>query len=107
MLPLPNEYGTPAYKLARRTSPETSKTAARSVNTTKLETMVLEIIAAFGAGGCISDDVRAVAADRGVTSYSSVTARYRALEDKGLIEFTGDKRLGNSGRPQRVMRATA
>jgi hypothetical protein len=69
--------------------------------------MVVEIIRSFGMEGCISDDVRQAAALQGVTSYSSVTARYRALEDKGLIEYPGSKRPGISGRAQRVMRVSA
>jgi hypothetical protein len=36
--------------------------------------------------------------------YSSITARYRALLDKGFIEVTGVKR-GRFGRNQRIMRA--
>jgi hypothetical protein len=36
--------------------------------------------------------------------YSSITARYRALLDKDLIEVSGVKR-GKFGRNQRVMKA--
>jgi hypothetical protein len=36
--------------------------------------------------------------------YSSITARYRALLDKGFIEVSGVKR-GRFGRNQRIMRA--
>jgi len=35
--------------------------------------------------------------------YSSITARYRALLDKDLIEVTGVKR-GKFGRNQRIMK---
>jgi len=36
--------------------------------------------------------------------YSSITARYRALLDKGFIEDTGERRKGRSNKNQRVMR---
>jgi len=36
--------------------------------------------------------------------YSSITARYRALLDKGFIEVSGVKR-GKFGRNQRIMKA--
>jgi hypothetical protein len=71
-----------------------------------LEDMVLSVIRGFGSRGCISDDVREAMAREGVTSYSSVTARFKALADAKLIYFTGETRPGNTGRPQRVMAAT-
>jgi len=38
-----------------------------------------------------------------VSSYSSVTARYKALKDKGLVLLNGERRPGRSGRNQSVM----
>ena len=70
-----------------------------------LEDQVLRVIRSFGTEGCISDDVREAMAKEGVTSYSSVTARFKALADAKLIYFTGQTRPGNTGRPQRVMAA--
>ena len=49
----------------------------------------------------ISDEVRAAMPD--VSSYSSVTARYKALKDKGLVLLSGERRPGRSGRNQSVM----
>jgi len=37
--------------------------------------------------------------------YSSITARYRSLLDKGFIVDTGERRKGQSGRAQRVLKA--
>lgn len=96
-------FGTSAKKLARSNDPDTSKDAASSVDSTKLEAMVYEAISRFGEAGCISDEIRDLFPDM---PYSSVTARYRALLDKGFIIDTGARKPGKSGRSQRVMKAT-
>ncbi len=93
-------FGTPAFKLARREDPTTSHQAAQAVDTTKLETLVYEAIKGF-PDGCISDEILEMYPNY---PYSSITARYRALLDKGLIEVSGVKR-GRFGRNQRVMKA--
>jgi hypothetical protein len=93
-------FGTPAFKLARREDPTTSHQAAQAVDTTKLETLVYEAIKGF-PDGCISDEILAMYPNY---PYSSITARYRALLDKDLIEVSGVKR-GKFGRNQRVMKA--
>ena len=93
-------FGTPAFKLARREDPVTSHQAAQAVDSTKLEQMVYEAIKSHPEG-CISDEILAMYPQY---PYSSITARYRALLDKGFIEVTGVKR-GRFGRNQRVMRA--
>ncbi len=92
-------FGTDDYKLFRPDSPETSKQAARSIDTSRLEQLVYETIKGYGASGCISDDVRAT---HPTLAYSSVTARFKALAEKGLIRYDG-RRKGASGRSQRVM----
>jgi hypothetical protein len=91
-------FGTPAFKLARRQDPVTSHQAAQVVDTTKLEQMVYEAIKSF-PDGCISDQILDKYPQY---PYSSITARYRALLDKGLIEVSGVKR-GKFGRNQRIM----
>ena len=100
---------TEIYTLYRRDAEETSIEAAEKLDTTKLETIVLGAIKSF-PHGCISDQVRWYCAQHhNVLSYSSVTARYKALKEKGLIEYLMDeegnhvKRAGNSGRNQKVM----
>ena len=93
-------FGSPAFKLVRKEDPATSHQAAQVVDTTKLEQMVYEAIKRHPEG-CISDQILEMFPNY---PYSSITARYRALLDKGLIEVSGVKR-GRFGRNQRVMRA--
>lgn len=97
----PIPFGTDAARLCRAESPDTSRAAAFAVDTTRLEAMVYEAVLSFPVG-CIQDDVLARFRD---LPYSSVTARFRALLDKGLIVDTGDRRCGRSGRSQRVLMA--
>jgi hypothetical protein len=93
-------FGTAPFKLVRNQDPTTSHQAAQAVDTTKLEQMVYEAIKSHPEG-CISEEILAMYPN---FPYSSITARYRALLDKGFIEVTGVKR-GRFGRNQRVMKA--
>ncbi len=93
-------FGTAPFKLVRNQDPATSHQAAQAVDTTKLEQMVYEAIKGF-PDGCISDEILAMYPNY---PYSSITARYRALLDKDLIEVSGVKR-GKFGRNQRIMKA--
>ena len=93
-------FGTPAFKLVRKEDPVTSHEASQAVDSTKLEQLVYEAIKGF-PNGCISDDLLAMFPQY---PYSSITARYRSLLDKGYIEIIGT-RTGKSGRNQRVMKA--
>jgi hypothetical protein len=93
-------FGTEPFKLVRSQDPVTSHEAANLVDTTKLERIVYEAIKSF-PDGCISDDVLAMFPQY---PYSSITARYRSLLNKGYIEINGT-RTGRSGRNQRVMKA--
>jgi hypothetical protein len=93
-------FGTEPFKLVRNQDPTTSHQAAQAVDTTKLEQMVYEAIKSHPEG-CISDEILQMYPNY---PYSSITARYRALLDKDLIEVTGVKR-GKFGRNQRVMKA--
>jgi hypothetical protein len=95
-------FGTDPKHLVRRNDPDTSHIAADSVDTSKLEGLVYETIKRYGKTGCISDQIRMQFPK---LPYSSITARYRALLDKGYIEDTGERRKCISGRSQRVMRA--
>jgi hypothetical protein len=85
--------------LARRTDPDTSKMAAKSVKPS-LEDVVLQAIRSF-PNGCIADEV----VDHTGLRWGSVTARFKPLINKGLIEDTGERRRGASGRSQRVLKA--
>ena len=94
-------FGTPAFKLVRKEDPTTSHEAAQVVDTTKLESLVYEAIKGFPEG-CISDQVLELFPQY---PYSSITARYKSLLDKGFIEIVGVK-VGRSGRKQRLMKAS-
>ncbi len=96
-------FYTPPHKLVRRDDPATSHEAAESVDTSHMEQVVLEAIQDFGAEGCISDQVLAKLSHH---RYSSVTARYKQLKEKGLVKVDDRKRKGKSGRGQLVMWAT-
>ena len=95
-------YGTEPRKLARAQDPGTSITAATKIRSAEWEKLVFEVIRSFGSAGCISDDVRARFPG---APYSTITARYKALEEKKYIYYQGDTRTGTSGREQRVIRA--
>lgn len=100
----PVHFGTDPAKLFRAESADTSIEAAHAVDTTRLEALVYGVVCRF-TNGCIQDEVLSCLPD---FPYSSVTARFRALLDKGLIVDTGERRKGRSGRSQRVlMRATS
>jgi hypothetical protein len=92
-------FGTEPFKLVRKEDPTTSHQAAQAVDSTKLEQMVYEAIKSHPEG-CISDEILEMYPNY---PYSSITARYRALLDKDLIEVTGVKR-GKFGRNQRIMK---
>lgn len=94
-------FGTKPFKLVRKQDPATSHQAAEKVDTAKMEYLVYEAIHSFGENGCISDEVLEKFP---YAPYSTITARYRALHDKGYIEIIG-VRKGRSGKNQRVMRA--
>lgn len=96
-------FGTDPKKLVRTDDPGTSRAAAYGVDTGRWEQIVYEAICSFGRKGAIQDDIIAwVTTNYGVQSYSTITARFKALEEKRLIMYTGDKRKGNSGRYSRV-----
>ena len=93
-------FDTPAYKLARNLDPSTSHDAADQLDVNRMEKLVYSVIITFGKKGCISDDVlEALSMHR----YSTVTARYKQLKEKGLVMTDHRKRKASSGRQQLVM----
>lgn len=98
-------FGTSPHMLHRSDSPDTSVDAAHAVDSTRLEELVYVIVRSY-TNGCTQDDVLARREVKGLP-YSSVTARFSALLRKGLIEDTGERRPGRSGRSQRVLRASS
>tara|TARA_Y100000816_G_scaffold10816_1_gene7038 strand:- start:6102 stop:6473 length:372 start_codon:yes stop_codon:yes gene_type:complete len=91
---------TETYKMYRTDSDNTSIEAANSVDATKLEAIVWAVIDKYGTTGCIQDDVLN---DLSNYRYNSITNRFKALEEKGLIVRCEVTRRGKSGRNQRVM----
>lgn len=97
------KFGTDPHTLARRADPETSHAAAHAVKTATWEKRVYIAIRKHGWEGATQDQVIDMIQDRfGSIPYSTITARFKALEDKKLIFYTGEKRKGKSGRESRV-----
>ena len=96
-------FDTPVYKLVRRDDPATSHDAAASLPVSDMEKIVADTIAKFGATGAISDQIVDALPH---LRYSTVTARYKQLKEKGLVKVDDRKRKGKSGRSQLVMWAT-
>jgi hypothetical protein len=95
-------FGTLPKFLIRKDAVETSRVAGNGVDSRTMEQVVYEAIKAHPEG-IISDEVLALFPDK---PYSSITARYRALLTKGLIEDTGLTKAGKSGKPQRIMKVS-
>jgi hypothetical protein len=81
---------------------DTSADALDSIDTNRLEQMILEDIELAGIWGMTQDDL--IRMHPGY-SYSSITARPAALKRKGLIFDSGERRAGRSGRSQAVLKA--
>ena len=97
------DFGTDPKLLVRRDDPDTSHAAAQAVKSGELEKLVYETIKQF-SNGCTQDDVLALNPTK---PYSSITARFRALLDKGFIEDTGERKPGLSGKLQRIVKVKA
>tara|TARA_X000001316_G_C894523_1_gene15008 strand:+ start:87 stop:461 length:375 start_codon:yes stop_codon:yes gene_type:complete len=91
---------TPSFKLYRTSDPSTSQEAAEKIDAGRMERKVYEVIKRHREYGAISDQVLFVLEDYG---YSTVTARYKQLKEKGLVIVDHRKRKGKSGRNQLVM----
>jgi hypothetical protein len=97
-------FGTDPKFLHRAEGPDTSIAAAYSLDSKGKERAVLEAIGGFPQG-CISDELRDTFPKK--TPYSTMTARYAALDRKGLIRRKKTEvRLGLSRRYQMVMHIT-
>lgn len=94
------KFGTFWQTLVRKNAPVTSVEAAASLDSASMEQRVYEVIATF-QDGCIQDEVLQILHNY---PYSSVTARFKKLLDRGYIIDTGLTRPGKSGRQQRVLK---
>ena len=81
---------------ARRTDPPTSRAAANSVNVTDMEARVVGALKAHGPLTTyeIADILR--------LSLVTVSPRLRPLADKLIVEDSGTRKMGESGRKQIV-----
>lgn len=91
---------TNVRELYRSDAIDTSIKAAYSIDVTHLEEMVLEAIRRSGSRGMTQQELLDAFPE---FSYSSITARPSALKRKGLIEDSGERRKGESGRSQSVL----
>jgi len=91
---------TELYKLYRNDADTTSIEAVESIDVSKMEKIVYEVIDNYGQSGCIQDDVLKKLPQ---FRYSSITARFKALEEKNLIVRCDTTKKGDSGRSQRYM----
>jgi hypothetical protein len=88
------------HMMARTDDPDTSHAAARSIDASALEALVLETIARF-PDGCIADDVKAANPQHRRTT---LNPRFAPLLRSGAIVDTGERRIAASGRSQRVVK---
>lgn len=98
----PNLFGTLPRAMARNTDPDTSHEAAASVSASELEQIVYDVIAKC-ENGCTADDIEKALP---LVRSNSFTPRFAPLIRKGYIYDTGERRVGSSGRKQRVVKAT-
>lgn len=84
----------------RSTDPDTSVEAALSIKATELESRVLDAIMRR-ADGATSHEI----SESLHMSLVTVSPRLRPLVRKGLIEDSGERRVGESGRRSIVWRA--
>ena len=93
-------FGTDPKFMVRNSDPDTSHQAAVTVDSTYLEMLVYEVIAKH-PNGCTSDEIMAHFPDRGV---QTISPRYAPLIRKGFIVDSGERRRGNLGKSQRVLK---
>ena len=86
---------------ARREDPETSKEAAEKVDASKLMGRIYDVMKPFGRQGCISDQVDDLLPD---VVPQSITPRYRTMVELGMLEVTGEKRIGHKCKRKQMVR---
>ena len=77
------------YKLYRTDAPQTSIDAAYSVDVTAREKLVLDAIKDSGDHGATIKELARAYPD---VPYTTLSARPKALQEKGLIYYAGDVR---------------
>ncbi|MGI9250211.1 MAG: hypothetical protein ACR2PR_03310, partial [Pseudohongiellaceae bacterium] len=106
-------FGTDPHKLHTTDGPITSAEAAYAVDSAGWEERVYEAVKYFGANGCIHDDVWRYIIEKDYPDLkasdpqvmrlaNTISGRFRALRDKGLIVYTGELRKAQSGHSAEV-----
>ena len=76
------DFGTPTHRIIRTNAPDTSREAGQSVDTTKGEQQVYELISRSGAHGLTIKECA-----RQVNKYpNQISGRFTGLKDKHLIK---------------------
>lgn len=104
----PSLFDEPPTAHARRTDPQTSHDAARSVrDLTAKQAMILAVL--DSAGPCDFDDLIENYRDRGLPaqSPSGIRTRVSELVARGLVEDSGDRSVLPSGRRAIVWRVAS
>jgi hypothetical protein len=81
----------------------TSKAAAKSVDARTVMIDVYLFMVSIGDIGCISDQLKV--AFIGKHELNTITPRYADMIRLGMIELTGEQRMGSAGKMQDVRRA--
>ena len=89
-------FDTPVHKLHRKDAPQTSIDAAKGLDVSARERLVLDSIIQSGQAGMTIKELGRKHPD---VPYTTLSARPKALEEKHFIYYLGDTREGS-----RVMR---
>ena len=87
--------------LARKEDPDTSHDAAAQVDASGLMREVYRAMEKFGDAGCIADEVEEALPH---LENWTISPRYVQMIERGMIEVTGEKKVGRHGRQQIVRR---
>jgi predicted ArsR family transcriptional regulator len=86
--------------VARATDPSTSYEAAASIDVTRLEGVILDMLKRYSAPGATTFEL----AEALGIEVISVSPRMKPLQEKGLVRDTGFRARGVSGRLQIIWR---
>jgi hypothetical protein len=90
---------------ARRTDPDTSHEAAASIKDMRKQHFTVLMLLSAWPEGATDEELLGYAREMGVPiSDSGLRTRRSELVNKGLVEFTGEKKRTLSGRRTRVWR---
>jgi uncharacterized protein with PIN domain len=97
--PKKKKFGTEPHKMVRKTDINTSKEAAKTVNSENIEKQIYDVVKSFGFNGCITEQVIEITG----STQNTINPRFAPLLRRGLIVDTGERRMAKTGRRQRVV----